>query len=74
MRQILLFCVGGSIGFLIDAGLVQWLVSAFAANPYAARLLVRRGDGHLVVQPTLHVQGPAPLPAISANGRATCSR
>ena len=39
MRQVLLFCVGGSIGFLIDAGLVQWLVSAFAANPYAARLL-----------------------------------
>lgn len=39
MRQILLFCIGGFIGFLIDAGLVQWLVSAFAANPYASRLL-----------------------------------
>lgn len=39
MRQVLLFCVGGFIGFLIDAGLVQWLVSAFAANPYASRLL-----------------------------------
>ncbi len=39
MRQVLLFCIGGFIGFLIDAGLVQWLVSAFAANPYASRLL-----------------------------------
>ncbi|MBK7013796.1 MAG: GtrA family protein [Xanthomonadales bacterium] len=39
MRQILLFCVGGFIGFFIDAGLVQWLVSAFAANPYASRML-----------------------------------
>ena len=39
MRQILLFCVGGFIGFLIDAGIVQWLVSAFAANPYLSRLV-----------------------------------
>ena len=39
MRQILLFCMGGCIGFLIDAGIVQWLVSAFAANPYLSRLL-----------------------------------
>lgn len=39
MRQMILFCVGGFIGFLIDAGIVQWLVSAFAANPYLSRLL-----------------------------------
>lgn len=35
---MILFCVGGSIGFLIDAGIVQWLVSGWAANPYLARL------------------------------------
>lgn len=39
MRQFLLFFVGGFIGFLIDAGIVQLLVSAFAANPYLSRLL-----------------------------------
>lgn len=37
-RQMTLFCVGGFIGFLIDAGIVQWLVSAFDANPYLSRL------------------------------------
>ncbi|SFN61423.1 GtrA family protein [Dokdonella immobilis] len=39
MRQVVLFCVGGFIGFLVDAGLVQFLVSAFDANRYASRLL-----------------------------------
>lgn len=38
-RQMVLFCIGGFFGFLIDAGIVQWLVSAFAANPYLSRLL-----------------------------------
>ncbi len=38
-RQFILFFVGGFIGFLIDAGIVQLLVSAFAANPYLSRLL-----------------------------------
>jgi putative flippase GtrA len=38
-QQIALFCVGGAIGLVIDAGIVQWLVSAFHANPYGARVL-----------------------------------
>jgi putative flippase GtrA len=39
MRQVMLFCIGGFFGFLIDAGIVQLLVTAFAANPYLSRLL-----------------------------------
>ncbi|MGB0132827.1 GtrA family protein [Dokdonella sp.] len=39
MRQVALFCIGGFLGFLIDAGLVQFLVTRFDANPYASRLL-----------------------------------
>lgn len=39
MRQLMLFCVGGVIGFVIDAGIVQFLVSAFDWNPYGSRLL-----------------------------------
>lgn len=39
MRQVMLFCVGGFIGFLIDAGGVQFLVTAFDGNPYVCRLL-----------------------------------
>jgi putative flippase GtrA len=39
VRQIVLFCIGGFFGFLIDAGIVQFLVSSFDANPYLSRLL-----------------------------------
>ncbi|HMM66901.1 MAG TPA: GtrA family protein [Dokdonella sp.] len=39
MRQLMLFCVGGVIGFVIDAGIVQWLVSVHDGNPYTSRLL-----------------------------------
>lgn len=39
MHQVILFCVVGFAGFLVDAGLVQVLVSAFAANPYLSRML-----------------------------------
>ncbi|MEZ5460706.1 GtrA family protein [Dokdonella sp.] len=39
MRQVALFCIGGFFGFLIDAGIVQFLVSSFDANPYLSRLL-----------------------------------
>jgi len=38
-RQILLFAVSGVLGFVVDAGVVQWLVRGFDANPYAARVL-----------------------------------
>ena len=36
-RQFLLFCIAGTIGFLVDASVVQALV-ALGADPYAARL------------------------------------
>lgn len=39
MRQFALFFAAGFVGFLIDAGVVQLLVSVFAANPYLSRLL-----------------------------------
>ncbi len=39
MRQLMLFGIGGVIGFAIDAGIVQWLVVGLGWNPYAARLL-----------------------------------
>ncbi len=37
-RQLALFGVGGAIGFVVDAGIVQLLVSKADANPYIARL------------------------------------
>lgn len=38
-REALLFAAGGLIGLLIDAGVVQLLVTVLRWNPYAARLL-----------------------------------
>jgi len=38
MPQFLLFCVGGVIGFVVDAGILRLLVSGLDANAYAARL------------------------------------
>ncbi|MEO6076606.1 MAG: hypothetical protein ABIP56_07350 [Dokdonella sp.] len=38
-RELLLFAISGLLGFAIDAGIVQGLVSLFDANPYAARVL-----------------------------------
>lgn len=38
MRQVVFFCIGGFIGFLIDAGIVQLLVTFLDANPYVSRL------------------------------------
>jgi putative flippase GtrA len=38
-REIALFAVGGLIGLLIDAGVVQALVSLAGWNPYLARVL-----------------------------------
>lgn len=37
MRQILLFGVAGTLGFLVDAGVVSMLVHGLDWNPYAAR-------------------------------------
>ena len=39
MRQLMLFGIGGVIGFIVDAGIVQLLVAGLDWNPYAARLL-----------------------------------
>ena len=37
-KQLFWFGVGGAIGFVVDAGIVQLLVSKADANPYVARL------------------------------------
>lgn len=37
-KQLAWFGVGGFIGFLVDAGVVQLLVSKFNADPYVGRL------------------------------------
>ncbi|MBS0431091.1 MAG: GtrA family protein [Proteobacteria bacterium] len=37
-KQLFWFGVGGAIGFVVDAGIVQLLVSKADANPYIARL------------------------------------
>jgi len=38
-KQILLFAISGVIGFVVDAGIVQFLVREWAVNPYEARLV-----------------------------------
>jgi len=38
-RQILLFAVSGAVGFVVDAGIVQFLVRELDANPYGARVI-----------------------------------
>ncbi len=38
-REILLFLVSGGLGFLVDASVVQVLVSLFDVNPYASRVV-----------------------------------
>jgi len=38
-RQILLFAISGALGFAVDAGIVQFLVREFGANPYGARVI-----------------------------------
>lgn len=37
-KQLAWFGVGGFIGFLVDAGVVQLLVSKFSVDPYVGRL------------------------------------
>jgi len=39
MRQLFLFCVGGVLGFIVDAGVLQILVSGFAWDRFSARLI-----------------------------------
>ncbi|MDD5403900.1 MAG: GtrA family protein [Sulfuricella sp.] len=39
MNQFFRFCVVGAVGFVIDAGILQSLVSGIGANPYLARII-----------------------------------
>lgn len=39
IRQLLLFCVGGVLGFIVDWGVLQILVSVFAQDRFSARLI-----------------------------------
>lgn len=39
VRELVLFGVAGVLGFIVDAGIVQLLVSGPAWNPYLARLV-----------------------------------
>ena len=38
-RQFILFCVGGVIGFIVDAGVLQLLVSGLAWDRFSGRLI-----------------------------------
>lgn len=38
MKQFLRFCIAGTVGFGVDAGLLQLLVNMTHANPYVARI------------------------------------
>lgn len=38
-HEVMLFAVGGVIGFVVDAGIVQALVSFAHFNPYAGRVI-----------------------------------
>ena len=38
-KEIMLFAISGVFGFLVDAGIVQFLVREWAVNPYEARVV-----------------------------------
>ncbi|MBE1161226.1 GtrA family protein [Dyella acidiphila] len=38
-HEVMLFAVGGAIGFIVDAGIVQLLVTFAHVNPYAGRVV-----------------------------------
>ncbi|HEX6833859.1 MAG TPA: GtrA family protein [Rudaea sp.] len=39
VRQFLLFCIGGVIGFIVDAGVLQLLVTGLAWDRFSGRLI-----------------------------------
>lgn len=39
MKQFLRFCVVGVAGFVVDAGILQLMVTGAGANPYLARII-----------------------------------
>ena len=38
-HEVMLFAIGGALGFVVDAGIVQSLVSFAHVNPYAGRVI-----------------------------------
>ncbi|HKE47082.1 MAG TPA: GtrA family protein [Rhodanobacteraceae bacterium] len=38
-KEILFFAISGVVGFVVDAGIVQFLVREWGVNPYEARLV-----------------------------------
>ncbi len=38
-RQLILFAISGAFGFVVDAGIVQFLVRELTMNPYGARVV-----------------------------------
>lgn len=38
MKQFLRFCLVGTLGFIVDAGVLQLLLLTVASNPYTARI------------------------------------
>jgi len=38
-REIILFAISGVFGFIVDAGIVQFLVREWAVDPYLARVV-----------------------------------
>jgi putative flippase GtrA len=38
-RELMLFAVSGVLGFVVDAGIVQFLVRELSADPYGARVI-----------------------------------
>lgn len=39
LRQLAMFCIGGVLGFIVDAGVLQLLVVGFAWDRYSGRLI-----------------------------------
>lgn len=39
LRQLAMFCIGGVIGFIVDAGVLQLLVTGLAWDRYSGRLI-----------------------------------
>ena len=39
MRELILFCVGGVLGFVVDAGVLQLLVPGLAWDRFSARII-----------------------------------
>ncbi len=65
-RESRAFCVVGTIGFIIDAGLLQFLITRFGVNVLLGRVVsyLTTATVDLAAQPAIHVSTdrPARLP------------